>query len=185
MRYTTLLESSLRSQFAVGDSVKDKTDPNSPLYTITDTDDWDCARLETADGAEIEIRYGDLEKVTIEEGYRGDWAILPATMSLYGKRVVDLITAASTWSNHDTTILVCKKTEADGRERFAFVSSGHDDFDHYSAKIGKSYSTYHDQTGQDKGRYTIVNVVVLKNNQIVKHVNDVGLRVKASLAVFK
>jgi hypothetical protein len=184
MRFTQLTESSLRSQFAVGTKVTDKTNPNSPVYVVVDTDDWQFAKLESG-GEEIEIRYADLEKAPLEEGFRGDWAILPATMSLYGKRVVDIVTAASTWENHETTILVCSKVENDGRERLAFVSSGSDDYDYYAPNIGKSYSTYHDQTGQSKGMYKIENVVVLKDGQIIKKANEKGIKAKASLSVFK
>lgn len=115
------------------------------------------------------------------EGYKGDWAILPATMELYNKRTVDIITAASTWD--DAAILVCKNE----KDRTCFVSSadGTSSFKYYKGEVGKSFSTYHDQTGGSKGRYTVKNVVHIKNGEIVDKVNDEGIKEKASLAVFK
>lgn len=124
------------------------------------------------------------EDQELDEAYRGDWAILPATMALYGKRVVDIKTAASTWadSNYETSILVCTKKD-NGRERVLFVSSSGNAIGSY--QIGKTYSTFHDQTGASKGDYTVRNIVVFKNGEIVDKVNDFGLNVKASLSVFK
>lgn len=115
------------------------------------------------------------------EGYNGDWAILPATMELYNRRTVDIITAASTWD--ESVILVCENEQG----RICFVSSagGKSTYDYYKDDIGKSYSTYHDQTGASKGRYKIKNVVHIKNGEIVDKVNDEGINKKASLAVFK
>jgi exopolysaccharide biosynthesis predicted pyruvyltransferase EpsI len=115
------------------------------------------------------------------EGYKGDWAILPATMELYGKRTVDLVTAASTWEDYGETILICKNED----DRTCFIGSGGDSFEHYSKDIGKSFSTYHDQTGASKGRYKVINVVYLKDGEILKKANDIDLKAKASLAVFK
>lgn len=115
------------------------------------------------------------------EAYRGDWAILPATMELYGKRTVDLITAASEWEGYGETILICKNSD----NRTCFVGSAGNAFDRYSKDIGKTFSTYHDQTGASKGGYKIINVVYLKDGSIVKSANDTELKAKASLAVFK
>lgn len=118
------------------------------------------------------------------EGFRGDWAILPSTMALYGRRTVDIVTAASEWKDHDDTILICTKRE-NGKERFLFVSSSGDVLDHWEKQIGKSFSTYHGQTGQSKGDYKLVNVAVLKDGKILKSANDTGLKARASLSVFK
>lgn len=119
--------------------------------------------------------------VTMKEGYNGDWAILPATMELYGKRTVDIIKAASEWD--EATILVCKNEQG----RICFVSSagGEKSYDYHKGEVGKSFSTHHDQTGASKGDYTVLNVVWVKGDDIVKKVNDEGLKTKASLAVFK
>ena len=114
----------------------------------------------------------------------GDWVILPATMALYNKRTVDLVTAASEWENRPTTILICTKHEG-GKERFCFVSSASDSFDHYVKGIGRSYEAIHDQTMKSKGMYKLVNVVVLKDKEIIKKANETGLKSKASLSVFK
>ena len=113
----------------------------------------------------------------LSEAYNGDWAILPATMALYGKKVVDIQTAASEWDS--CTIYVCSK---EGRNRPLFVSSAGT---MSGIKIGESYSTYHDQTGVSKGNYTVLNIVEFKDGEIVNSANDVGLTGKASLAVFK
>lgn len=185
MRYTNLMESSMRAQFSIGDTVKDKTNPESPSYEVVDTSDWEFAKLQDQAGEEIEIRYSDLEKLeALEEGARGDWAILPATMSLYNKRTVDLKTAASEWQDHPTTILICSKLE-NGRERYCFVSSWSDAFDHYKPQIGQSFHAVHDQTGQSKGMYKLLNVVVLQHGEILKQANNQGINAKASLSVFK
>lgn len=130
-----------------------------------------------------------LFEIIMQERRYGDWAILPATMALYNKRTVDLVTAASEWKNSSTTILICSKTErtsaASTKERICFISSAGDSFEHYKKNIGNSYEAYHDQTMQSKGLYKIVNVVVLKDGEIIKKANDTGLNVKASLSVFK
>lgn len=119
----------------------------------------------------------------LQEARHFDWIILPATMALYNKRTVDIITAASEWKNHATTILVC--TKPDDKNRICFVASSGNDFDSYEKKIGRHYEAGHDQTGQSKGSYKLVNVVVIKDGEIVKQANDVGVKSKASLAVFK
>jgi len=105
---------------------------------------------------------------------RADWTILPATMALYNKRTVDLVTAASEWKNHATTILICTKHDTN-KERFCFVSSSGDQFDHYEKMIGRSFDAQHDQTMKSKGLYKLVNVAVLKNGEILKNANDTGL----------
>lgn len=110
------------------------------------------------------------------------WSILPATMALYNKRTVDIKTANSTWG--EGTVLVCEVTGSNGKDRLAFVhSAGH--YDNYVSYVGKLYAAHHDQTGASKGYYKVVNVVGFKNNEIENKVNDIGLNVKASLAVFK
>lgn len=116
-------------------------------------------------------------------GYPRGWAILPATMALYGKKVVDIYTAASEWTSdkHKQTILVCHKNE-NGRDRMLFIASYGDGS---SYKVGESSETYHDQTLASKGVYTILNVVVFQGGEIISKANDVGLNAKASLAVFK
>lgn len=124
-----------------------------------------------------------LELLEINERYNhADWHILPATMALYNRRTVDIITAASTWAPDATTILICKKN---GESRVLFVSSAGDGFDHYKKDIGKSYHAVHDQSGADKGMYKVLNVAVIKDGKIEKSVNDEGLKAKASLSVFK
>lgn len=124
------------------------------------------------------------QQVEVEEAYRGrgGWVILPATMALYNKKVVDIVTAASTWADHEDTILVCTKDEG-GRKRVLFISSYGDRFNDYT--IGQTEECFHDQTGASKGMYTVMNVVVLKGGEILKKKNEFGLNVKASLAVFK
>lgn len=182
MRYVEITEG-VRSSFKVGDTVVDSTEENSPRYTITDTDDWDYARLESEDGEEVEIPYAYLKAATplqqLDErryGNRG-WVILPATMSLYNRRTVDIITAASTWDS--STIYVCTKA---GESRLLFVaSSGRFN----GCPVGSSHEVYHDQTQAFKGVYTIVNIVEIKDGEIVAKENEIGLNAKASLSVFK
>lgn len=127
------------------------------------------------------MRFIEIMESSINEAKRYDWYILPATMALYGKRVVDIITAASTWD--ESTILVCEKEE-NGRKRLAFVSSA-SPAESYNSYVGKTYHAGHDQTQSDKGYYKVVNVVHIKDGQIVSKVNDIGVNQKASLAVFK
>lgn len=110
------------------------------------------------------------------------WAILPATMVLYNRRTVDVITAASTWD--EVTILVCEVDDHKGKTRLAFVSSA-GGFDHYVNYVGKTYSAHHDQTRAYKGEYKVVNVIRVENGEIVNKVNEIGVNKKASLAVFK
>jgi hypothetical protein len=107
------------------------------------------------------------------------WAILPATMVLYGKRVVDIMTAVSEWGSG--TVYVCSKDEG-GRSRILFVVSAGGGV---GAKVGETYEAFHDQTGASKGMYTVLNVVQIADNEIVSKANDVGLNVKASVSVFK
>lgn len=114
----------------------------------------------------------------LSEAFGRGWAILPATMALYGKRTVDIKTAASTWD--DTWIYVCGKDEGD-RSRILFLASSGD----LGYKVGHSNETYHDQTGNSKGEYTILNIVHIVDGEIVSSQNDIGLTGKASLAVFK
>ena len=129
---------------------------------------------------------------TLDEAgrYGRSWAILPATEALYNKKVVDIYTAQSQWQDPDRceTILVCNKEQYDSktgsnRVRTLFVASSGDCFDQY--KVGQGSETHHDQTGASKGYYTIANVVVFQNGEIIKKANDVGLTGKYSLAVFK
>ena len=115
------------------------------------------------------------------EGFKGDWAILPATMELYGRRTVDIITAASEWD--DEVILVCKNEQ--GRTCFVGSAGGKSAFDSHVKDVGKSFSTYHDQTGGSKGNYKVINVVRVAKGEITDKVNDEGIKEKASLAVFK
>lgn len=115
------------------------------------------------------------------EGYKGDWAILPATMELYGKRTVDIIKAASEWDK--CVILVCKNE--DGRVCFVSSAGGEAAYKSYKSYVGKSYSTHHDQTGASKGQYSVINVVYIKDGEIEDSVNKEGLDKKASLSVFK
>lgn len=121
---------------------------------------------------------------SLEEAYGRGWAILPATVALYGKKVVDIKTAASEWASdsHPTTILVCSKHQ-DGRNRMLFLSSSGDCRTQY--KVGQASETYHDQTGASKGVYTVENVVVFQGGEIVYQANNKGLTGKASVAVFK
>ena len=128
-----------------------------------------------------QMRFTEIMESSLNEAKRFDWHILPATMALYGKRVVDIITAASTWD--ECTILVCEKDE-NGRKRLAFVSSA-SPAESYNSYVGKTFHAGHDQTQADKGFYKVVNVVHVKDGQIVGKVNDIGVNSKASLAVFK
>lgn len=122
------------------------------------------------------------EQLEERSGYSSgrSWALLPATMALYNRRTVDIITAASTWMPGRETIYVCSKME-NGRKRLLFAASAGEPF----YKVGETYSVYHDQTQAYKGEYTIENVVVIENNEIVSKVNDIGLKEKCSVAVFK
>lgn len=47
----------------------------------------------------------ELFTIVAERYSARDWVILPATMALYNRRTVDIITAASEWKGN-TTILV-------------------------------------------------------------------------------
>lgn len=118
------------------------------------------------------------QQANLSETYGRGWAILPATMALYNKRTVDIITAASTWD--DCVIYVCSKEE-NGKDRILFLASSGD----LGIKVGTSSETYHDQTGASKGNYTVMNIVHIVDGQIVSKSNNIGLDKKASLAVFK
>jgi hypothetical protein len=106
------------------------------------------------------------------------WAILPATMELYGNRVVDIITAGSEWDH--SSVIVCSKEDGTKRRLLFVVSAGGGEY-----PIGAEYEAFHDQTGGSKGFYRVENVVKLKDGQIVSKVNDIGLDRKASVSVFK
>jgi hypothetical protein len=121
---------------------------------------------------------------SLEEAYGRGWAILPATVALYGKKVVDITTAASEWASdkYPTTILVCHKSE-NGRDRTLFLASSGDCRTQY--KVGQSSETFHDQTRASKGIYTILNIVVFQGGEVIYKANDQGMTGKASVAVFK
>lgn len=121
---------------------------------------------------------------SLEEAYGRGWAILPATVALYGKKVVDIKTAASEWASDTsaTTILVCHKNE-NGRDRMLFLASSGDCRSQY--KVGQSSETFHDQTGASKGVYTILNIVVFQGGEPIYKANEQGMTGKASVAVFK
>lgn len=107
------------------------------------------------------------------------WAILPATMELWGKRKITIEECASIWN--DGTVLVC--TNEQGRICFIHGASGD-----YGVKIGESHLCHHDQTGVSKGYYTIVNIVhwVKKGDAVLMNAERTYNRLtKASLAVFK
>lgn len=130
------------------------------------------------------MRSSEFTAQTVTETRHGydSWAILPATMALYNKRVVDIVTAASTWD--DSTILVCELDAGSpsSKKRIAFLSTSGDG-DYY--KVGEGSYAHHDQTGANKGYYEIKNIVHIKDGEIVSKANDFGLNVKASVAVFK
>jgi hypothetical protein len=109
------------------------------------------------------------------------WAILPATMVLYGKRVVDIKTAASEWAPHDETILVCMKVDD---ERITFLASSGPS-KNWMGELNTTHECFHDQTQASKGYYKVLNIVGFRDGEIVDKVNDIGLNVKASVAVFK
>lgn len=110
---------------------------------------------------------------------RNGWAILPATMDLYGKRTVDLKTAASEWKTGEETILICQKS---GETRFLFLaSSGGPD----GWSVGETRECFHDQKQTSKGMYTVMNVVGFTDGEITYTANDIGLNARASVAVFK
>jgi hypothetical protein len=121
---------------------------------------------------------------SLSEAYGRGWAILPATVALYNKKVVDITTAASEWASdkYPTSILVCHKNE-NGRDRMLFLSSSGDCRNQY--KVGQSSETYHDQTGASKGIYTVLNIVVFQSGEMIYKANEEGLNKKASVAVFK
>lgn len=107
--------------------------------------------------------------------HRDSWAILPATQALYNKRTVGLNQAASEWN--DCVIYVCTTDD----DKIKFLSSCGD----LGYPVGHVNWTHHDQTGANKGLYTIRNIVEFKGGEIVSKSNDFGLLKKASLAVFK
>jgi hypothetical protein len=111
-----------------------------------------------------------------------DWYIIPATMTLYQARVVDIYKAISEWGKG--TIYVCSKVESKAggdKERMLFVASSGTPY----YKLGQEYHAGHDQTGASKGYYKVINRVYFENNEIVSKDNDIGLNNKASVAVFK
>lgn len=65
------------------------------------------------------------------------------------------------------------------------VSSSGNQLEQYEKQIGRSFEAMHDQTGKSKGLYKLVNVVVLKDGEIIGKANETGLKAKASLSVFK
>lgn len=127
---------------------------------------------------EVGVKALNEQQSALNEVYGRGWAILPATMALYDKRTVDIITAASTWD--DCVIYVCSKEE-NGKDRILFLASSGD----LGFKVGTSSETYHDQTGASKGVYTVMNIVHIVDGKIVSKSNNIGLDKKASLAVFK
>jgi hypothetical protein len=120
----------------------------------------------------------ELDEASWDRMSRG-WIILPATMELYGKRVVTLPEAISEWGSG--TVYICGKEE-NGRNRILFVVSAGGGV---GAKVGETYEAFHDQTHASKGMYTVLNIAQFKDNEMVHSENNVGLNTKASVAVFK
>lgn len=109
------------------------------------------------------------------------WAILPATMELWGKRKIAIEECASVWP--DGTILVCENEAG----RTCFISSAGWTTS-YDDQIGTSHRCHHDQTMADKGYYTIRNVVkyrLVGQGVELDSVLPYDRSTKASLAVFK
>lgn len=122
------------------------------------------------------------DSTVLDEARNFDWYILPATMALYGARVVDIYKAISEWGTG--TIYVCSKVESKAggdKERMLFVASSGKPY----YQVGQEYHAGHDQTGTSKGFYKVINRVYFENNEIVSKDNDLGLTGKASVAVFK
>lgn len=107
------------------------------------------------------------------------WAILPATMTLWGKRTITVPECAQVWDNG--TVLVC--TNEQGRICFIHGAAGD-----YGVKIGERHLCHHDQTLANKGYYTIVNILQWKkagDSVVIDSVLPYDRNTKASLAVFK
>ncbi len=180
------------------DIEKCRTETVNTLYSLGYMPDGGDDSLMVSDVASVKIFTGGwVFKVTIfpksmnesldEAGpgmnYRmgRGWFILPATVALYGKKVVDIKTAASEWAPHEETILVCSKDE-NGRQRTLFLASSGPGT---GFKVGETRECFHDQTHASKGMYTVQNIVTFKDGEIISKANDISLNVKASLAVFK
>lgn len=110
------------------------------------------------------------------------WYVLPATMTLYNKRTVTVEQAVSTWGKG--TILVCEIVGGDKpRKAFLYTSGG---FEHNAKLVGSTHEVYHDQTHAYKGEYKVLNVISFDGNSVIANkVNEIGVGMKASLAVFK
>lgn len=110
---------------------------------------------------------------------RHSWAILPATMALWGKKKVAIPECATVWD--EGTVLVC--TNEQGRTCFIHGSRGD-----YGVKIGEMILCHHDQTGTSKGHYTIQNIVTwtkVGSGVVIDSVLGFDRNTKASLAVLK
>lgn len=108
------------------------------------------------------------------------WAILPATMCLWGKRKISVPECASVWN--DGTVLVCSQG-LKGSLKFIHGSQGD-----YGVKIGDIHECHHDQTGASKGLYRIENILHWKkvgDEVVIESVLPHDRNMKASLAVFK
>ena len=108
------------------------------------------------------------------------WAILPATMELWGRRKITVAELPQVWENG--TVFVCRNEDG----RICFI---HSCGTGYGLEVGESLQCYHDQTGTSKGFYKIANILRWKktNNEFELLSADLpfDLNTKASLAVFK
>lgn len=108
------------------------------------------------------------------------WAILPATMELWGKRKITVAECAKEWDKG--TVLVCT-TGLNDSIKFIHGSQGD-----YGVNIGEIHRCHHDQTGADKGFYRIVNILqwsVIDGNVVITSEVPFDPKTKASLSVFK
>ena len=113
---------------------------------------------------------------------RHSWAILPATMELWGKKKITIAECTSVWN--EGTIYVCENEQG----RICFVSSAGVDIQG-KEPIGSRHATHHDQTLASKGFYKIINYVEYRKQPdgSISYKCDLpfDLTHKASLAVFK
>jgi hypothetical protein len=106
------------------------------------------------------------------------WALLPATQSLWEKAKVKLSDCGTIWDKN--TVYICMRN-SDAKKIVFLSSSG----TLRGVSVGDTHSGHHDQRMSNLGRFEVLNIVDLKNGEVVKKANDEYLDVKAPLYVFK
>jgi hypothetical protein len=111
---------------------------------------------------------------------RDSVALLPATQCLFNARTINLGRLNEVWNTNCVYVLRNCDTE-----KLVFAASCGRLWNSAKFAVGTQHSVHHDQTQAFRGVFRIENIIDIKDGEIVKAENDVGVASKAPLWVFK